>query len=276
MAIETKEFLQEKARNIRCGIVEQVGSAKSGHPGGSLSGVEILTALYFEVMNVDPKDPKNPDRDRFVLSKGHASPLLYATLSERGFFPREGLCDFRKIDCRLQGHPDMKGVEGVDMTTGSLGQGLSAAHGMALAARVDKKDYTVFAMVGDGELQEGIIWEAVMAAGHYKTDNLVAIVDHNGLQIDGFIKDVLSPEPLPEKFEAFGWNVIAVKDGHDFDQILEAFNKAKEFKGKPSVIIAETIKGKGISYMENECGWHGKAPNEEQVEQAYEELGGVQ
>ena len=276
MTVASKEFLQEKARNIRCGIIKQTSSAQSGHPGGSLSSVEILTSLYFEIMNIDPKDDKNPDRDRFVLSKGHASPLLYATLAERGFFPKDELCEFRSIDCKLQGHPDMKSVAGVDMSTGSLGQGLSAAHGMALAARLDNKNYNVFALLGDGEIQEGMIWEAAMAAGHYKTDNLIAIVDHNGLQIDGCIRDVLNPEPIGEKFAAFGWNVIEVKDGHDFDQVLEALKQAIEYKGKPTVVVAETIKGKGISYMENQAGWHGKAPNEKQTQQAYEELGGVQ
>ncbi len=269
------EFLQEKARDIRYNIIKQTECAQSGHPGGSLSAVEIVTALYFEMMNIDPKDPKNPNRDRFVLSKGHAAPLLYGTLAERGFFSKEELSGFRKINSKLQGHPDMKNIKGVDMSTGSLGQGFSAAHGMALAGKLDGKDYHVFALLGDGELEEGIIWETAMAAGHYKTDNLIAIVDHNKLQIDGFIQDVLSPEPIAEKFRAFQWHVIELADGNDFEKVLKALQAAKEYRGKPVAIIAETIKGKGISYMENQCGWHGKAPNKEQAKQAYEELGGI-
>lgn len=275
MTVNSIEFLQEKARNIRRSIIEETECAQSGHPGGSLSAVEIVTALYFEIMKVDPKDVKNPNRDRFVLSKGHAAPLLYGVLAEKGFIPKESLKDFRKIDSLLQGHPDMKHINGVDMSTGSLGQGFSAAHGMALAAKLDNKDYHVFALLGDGEIEEGLVWEAAMAAGHYKTDNLVAIVDHNKLQIDGFIEDVLSPEPIADKFRTFNWHVIELADGHDFGQVIDALQAAKEYKGKPVAIIAETIKGKGISYMENQCGWHGKAPNKEEAEKAYKELGGI-
>ncbi|MFZ7119455.1 MAG: transketolase [Eubacteriaceae bacterium] len=259
--------------NIRQSIIKQISNAKSGHPGGSLSAVEILSLLFFEIMNVNPQDAKNPDRDRFVLSKGHASPVFYATLAERGFFEKEELLTFRKINSNLQGHPDMKHTPGVDMTSGSLGQGLSAAAGMAIAGKLDKKDYKVYALLGDGELQEGMIWEAAMSAGHYKLDNLVAFVDNNGLQIDGKICDVLGPEPIDAKFEAFNWNVIKVSDGHNIDEIREGLKKI--VKGKPNVIICKTIKGKGVSFMEDQVGWHGSAPNEEQTKQAIEELGGT-
>ncbi|HCX64359.1 MAG TPA: transketolase [Eubacteriaceae bacterium] len=258
------------ANNIRQSIIRQVSSASSGHPGGSLSGVEILSLLYFEAMNVDPKNPKDPDRDRFVLSKGHASPLLYGTLAERGYFDKEELLTFRKIDSRLQGHPDMKNVPGVDMSTGSLGQGLAAAVGMALAGKIDKKDYKVYALLGDGELQEGMIWESVMSAGHYHLDNLVAFVDFNGLQIDGNICDVMGPEPIDRKFEAFNWNVVTVEDGHNYDMLREALKQTQA--GKPTAIVCKTVKGKGISFMEDQAGWHGSAPNEQQTEQALEEL----
>jgi transketolase len=268
--------LKVVANNIRQSIIKQISNAKSGHPGGSLSGVEIMSLLYFEVMNNDPKNPKNPDRDRFVMSKGHASPLLYATLAERGYFGKDELMTFRKINSKLQGHPDMKGVPGVDMSTGSLGQGLSAAIGMAMAARMDKKDYKVYALVGDGELQEGMIWEAVMAAGHYYVDNLVAFIDYNGLQIDGKICDVMGPEPIDKKFEAFNWNVVVVEDGHDMDELREALKKT--VFGKPTAIICKTVKGKGVSFMEDQAGWHGSAPNADQTAQALkelEELGGT-
>lgn len=267
------EKLSQIATRIRESIIKQISNAKSGHPGGSLSGVEILTLLYFEVMNIDPENPKMPDRDLFVLSKGHASPLLYATLAERGFFPKDELLTFRKINSNLQGHPDMKHTLGVDMTTGSLGQGLSAAVGMALAGKLDKKDNKVFALVGDGELQEGMVWEAVMAAGHYRLDNIVAFIDNNGLQIDGRICDVLGPEPIDQKFEAFNWNVIKVKDGHDIEELRAALGKVA--KGKPNAIVCKTIKGKGISFMEDQAGWHGSAPNEEQTNNALGELGGM-
>ncbi|AZT89863.1 transketolase [Caldicellulosiruptor changbaiensis] len=263
--------LKKIATEIRKSIIIQTAEAGSGHPGGSLSGVEILTYLYFVEMNIDPKNPKDPKRDRFVLSKGHASPLLYAVLAEKGFISKEELKGFRQIYSSLQGHPDMKKVPGVEMSTGSLGQGLSVANGMALAAKLDKKDYRVYVLLGDGEIQEGQIWEAAMTAAHYKLDNLTAFLDHNGLQIDGKITEVMSPEPVDEKFRAFGWHVIKI-DGHDFNQIEKAVNEAKTIKGKPTIIIAETVKGKGVSFMENEVGWHGTAPNKEQAQKALEEL----
>ena len=263
--------LKKIATEIRKSIIIQTAEAGSGHPGGSLSGVEILTYLYFVEMKIDPKNPKDPDRDRFVLSKGHASPLLYAVLAEKGFISKEELKGFRQIYSNLQGHPDMKKVPGVEMSTGSLGQGLSVANGMALAAKLDKKDYRVYVLLGDGEIQEGQIWEAAMTAAHYKLDNLTAFLDHNGLQIDGKITEVMSPEPVDEKFRAFGWHVIKI-DGHDFNQIESAVNEAKTVKGKPTIIIAETVKGKGVSFMENEVGWHGTAPNKEQAQKALEEL----
>lgn len=263
--------LKKIATEIRKSIIIQTASAGSGHPGGSLSGVEILTYLYFVEMNIDPKNPKDPDRDRFVLSKGHASPLLYAVLAEKGFISKDELTGFRQIYSNLQGHPDMKKVPGVEMSTGSLGQGLSVANGMALAAKLDRKNYRVYVLLGDGEIQEGQIWEAAMTAAHYKLDNLTAFLDHNGLQIDGKITEVMSPEPVDEKFKAFGWHVIKI-DGHDFNQIEKAVNEAKTIKGKPTIIIAETVKGKGVSFMENEAGWHGTAPNKEQAQKALEEL----
>ncbi|MPW25391.1 transketolase [Alkalibaculum sp. M08DMB] len=261
------------ATNIRQGIIKQISNAASGHPGGSLSGVEILTLLYFEVMKVDPKNPKDPKSDRFVLSKGHASPLLYATLAERGYFDKSELLTFRMINSKLQGHPDMKHTPGVDMSTGSLGQGLSAAVGMAMAGKLDKKDSKVYALLGDGELQEGIIWEAAMSASHYNLDNLVAFVDYNGLQIDGRCCDVMGSDPIDAKFEAFNWNVISISNGHDFDEIREGLSNI--VKGKPNVLICKTIKGKGVSFMEDQVGWHGSAPNEEQTKQALAELGGT-
>ena len=266
-----EEMLKEQAKQIRRDIVTMVGAAKSGHPGGSLSAAEILTYLYFEEMNVKPEDPKWADRDRFVLSKGHAAPVLYATLAHKGFFPVEELGTLRKLGSHLQGHPDMKKVPGVDMSTGSLGTGISAAVGMALAYQMDKKANYVYTVLGDGEIQEGQVWEAAMAAAHYKLDNLIAFVDNNGLQIDGNIDDVLSPNPIDAKFAAFGWHVQVI-DGHDFAQIAEAVAAAKAAKGQPSVIVAKTVKGKGVSYMENQAGWHGSAPNAEQVAQAMEDL----
>lgn len=266
-----EQMLKEQAKEIRKDIVTMIGQAKSGHPGGSLSATEIVTYLYFAEMNVNPADPKWADRDRFVLSKGHAAPVLYATLARKGFFPVEELSTLRKIGSHLQGHPDMKKVPGVDMSTGSLGTGISAAVGMALACKLDQKSNYVYALLGDGELQEGQVWEAAMAAGHYKLDNLIAFVDNNGLQIDGNIDDVMSPNPIDAKFAAFGWHVLTI-DGHDFQQIADAVAKAKAEKNRPTVIVAKTVKGKGVSYMENQAGWHGSAPSEEQVAQALGEL----
>ena len=263
--------LKELATKVHLGAVKAVHSASSGHPGGSLSIADALTYLYFEEMNVDPKNPKWEDRDRFVLSKGHTSPALYSVLAHRGFFPVDDLATFRQVDSYLQGHPDMKGVPGVDMTTGSLGLGISAACGMALSAKINKKDYRVYTMVGDGESQEGQVWEAAMFAAHYKLDNLCVYLDWNGLQIDGKIEEVMNPTPYKEKFEAFGFNVISI-DAHDFNQIEAAYNAAKECKGKPTVIIAKSIKGKGVSYMEDQASWHGAAPNDEQYAQAVAEL----
>lgn len=263
--------LKKIAANVRISAVTAVHSAASGHPGGSLSIADILTLLYFEVLNVDPKNPKDPDRDRFVLSKGHCSPALYGVLAERGFFPKEDILTFRKTGSYLQGHPDMKAIPGVDMSSGSLGQGVCCANGMALAAKIDNKDYRVYTILGDGELEEGQVWEAAMYAAHYKLDNLTAFVDFNGLQIDGNVADVLSPLPIDKKFEAFGWNVI-VCDGHDFETMLSAINDAKATKGKPTVVILKTVKGKGVSFMENNPAWHGSAPNDEQFAQAIDEL----
>lgn len=268
--------LKKHANEIRKGIIQGVHAAKAGHPGGSLSSADIMTYLYFEEMkNIDPANPDNPDRDRFVLSKGHAAPVLYATLAEKGFFPKEELLTLRKIGSRLQGHPDMKELPGVDMSTGSLGQGLSTAVGMALAAKMDNKDYRVYSLLGDGEIQEGQIWEACMFAGHRKLDNLVVILDNNGLQIDGNIKDVCSPYPLQEKFEAFNFNVITV-DAHDFSALAAAFKEAEETKGMPTAIIAKSVKGKGVSFMENNAGWHGKAPNDEEFEIAMKDLAEIE
>ena len=263
--------LKKIATKVRLGAVEAVYSASSGHPGGSLSIADALTYLYFEEMNVDPKNPKMEDRDRFVLSKGHTSPALYSVLAHRGFFPVEDLKTFRQVDSYLQGHPDMKGVPGVDMSTGSLGLGISAACGMALSAKLRGKDYRTYTFVGDGESQEGQVWEACMFAAHYKLDNLCVYIDWNGLQIDGKIADVMNPTPYKEKLEAFGFNVISI-DAHDFDEIEAAFNAARECKGKPTAIVAKSVKGKGVSYMENQASWHGSAPNAEQYAQAVEEL----
>ena len=263
--------LQKMANEIRKGIITAVHSAKSGHPGGSLSAADIFTYLYFEEMNVDPRDPKKPDRDRFVLSKGHVAPGLYATLAHKGFFPVEDLPTLRHVGSYLQGHPDMKHIPGVDMSSGSLGQGFSAAVGMALAGKMDKMDYRVYALAGDGEIQEGQIWEAAMFAGARKLDNLCLVVDNNGLQIDGNVADVCSPYPLDKKFEAFNFHVINI-NGHDFDEIRAAFAEARATKGMPTAIIAHTIKGKGVSFMENEVSWHGSAPNDEQYAVAMEDL----
>ena len=263
--------LMKTANEIRKGIVTALHSAKAGHPGGSLSATEIFTYLYFEEMNVDPKDPKKADRDRFVLSKGHTAPGLYSTLAQKGFFPKEDLVTLRHTGSYLQGHPDMKHIPGVDMSSGSLGQGISAAVGMAIAGKLDNADYRVYTLLGDGEIQEGQVWEASMLAAHRKLDNLVVIVDNNNLQIDGEITEVNSPYPSDKKFEAFNFHVINI-DGNDFDQIDAAFKEAKTVKGQPTAIIAKTVKGKGVSFMENQVGWHGKAPNDEEYKIAMEEL----
>ena len=259
------------ANKVRKGALTAVYSAKSGHPGGSLSIADVLTLLYFEVMNVDPKNPKMENRDRFVLSKGHTAPALYATLAHRGFFDVEELKTFRNISSNLQGHPCMNKVPGVDMSTGSLGQGVSAAGGMALAAKLDNKDYRVYTILGDGELEEGQVWEQAMFAAHYKLDNLTAFVDFNGLQIDGDITKVMNPTPIDKKFEAFGWNVI-VADAHNIAELASAIETAKQVKGKPTVIVMKSVKGKGVSFTENQAGWHGAAPNEEQYNQAIAEI----
>ncbi|MDD6468193.1 MAG: transketolase [Erysipelotrichaceae bacterium] len=269
----TNVELKKHARNIRRNIIKMVHHAKSGHPGGSLSCADILTWLFFNEMDIDQNNVATINRDRFVLSKGHASPALYAVLSERGFLDESELMTFREINSRLQGHPNMNEVAGVDMSTGSLGQGLSAAVGMALANRLDQNDHRIYCLVGDGEAEEGQIWEAAMAAGHYHLDQLCAIIDFNGLQIDGDVREVMNPLPFDEKFAAFGWNVTTC-DGHDFDSIQQALALAKQTKGKPTAIIATTIKGKGVSYMENNAAWHGSAPNDELCQQALEELEG--
>ena len=273
--------LQKTANEVRKGIVTAVHGAKAGHPGGSLSAADIFTYLYFEEMNIDPKDPKKADRDRFVLSKGHTAPGLYSVLANRGYFPVEDLPTLRHLGSYLQGHPCMQETPGVDMSSGSLGQGISAAVGMALAAKMDNKDYRVYTLLGDGEIQEGQVWEASMFAGHRKLDNLVVIVDNNGLQIDGKIDDVCSPYPIDKKFEAFNFHVINI-DGNDFDQIDAAFKEAKATKGMPTAIVCKTVKGKGVSFMENNAGWHGKAPNDEEyatamadLEKIGKELGGA-
>lgn len=264
--------LQKKALEVRKGILTAVHAAKAGHPGGSLSATELFTYLYFEEMNVDEKNPKKADRDRFVLSKGHTAPGLYSVLAQKGYFPKEDLKTLRQLGSYLQGHPDMKHVPGVDMSSGSLGQGVSAAVGMALSAKLSKEDYRVYTLLGDGEIQEGQVWEAAMFAGHRRLDNLVVIVDNNGLQIDGDIAEVCSPYPIDKKFEAFNFHVINVEDGNDFDQLKAAFDEAKKTKGMPTAIIMKTVKGKGVSFMENKAAWHGTAPNDEQYAQAMEEL----
>ncbi len=263
--------LAKTANQVRKGIVNSVHSAKAGHPGGSLSAADVYTFLYFEEMNIDPKNPKDPDRDRFVLSKGHTAPGYYSTLANRGFFPVEDLLTLRKLGSYLQGHPDMKHIPGVDMSSGSLGQGISAAVGMALAGKMDHKDYRVYTLLGDGEIQEGQVWEASMFAGARNLDNLCVIVDNNGLQIDGRIEDVCSPYPIDKKFEAFNFHVINV-NAHDFDELRAAFKEARETKGMPTAIIMHSVKGKGVSFMENNAGWHGKAPNDEEYAVAMADL----
>ena len=264
-------FLKEKAKEIRKSIVSMITEAKSGHPGGSLSATDILTALYFSEMNIDPANPKMEGRDRFVLSKGHAAPAIYATLAERGYFSKDELLTLRKFGSRLQGHPDMKKLPGIEISTGSLGQGLSVANGMALNAKIFNENYRTYIVLGDGEIQEGQIWEAAMTAAHYKLDNLCAFLDSNNLQIDGNVTEIMGVEPLDKKWEAFGWNVIKI-DGHNFEEILSALEKAKECKDKPTMILAKTVKGKGVSFMENVCGFHGVAPTLEELERALAEL----
>ncbi|WP_281350950.1 transketolase [Aminipila butyrica] len=265
--------LKEMAQKIRIDVIREVHAAGSGHPGGSLSAADIITALYFREMNIDPKNPKMLTRDKFILSKGHAAPVQYAALAEKGFFPKEELLTLRKLGSKLQGHPDMKKVPGIEMSTGSLGQGFSVAVGMALANNMDNNEGRIYALLGDGELQEGLVWEAAMSAAHYALDNLTVILDWNGLQIDGRNEDVMTVSPVDEKFRSFGWNILYV-DGHNFDEIVEAFNQARHTEGKPTMIIAKTIKGKGVSFMEDNPGWHGKAPSEEEAKKAVEELGG--
>lgn len=264
--------LQKTANEIRKGIVSGVHAAKAGHPGGSLSAADVFTYLYFEEMNIDPKDPKKPDRDRFVLSKGHTAPGLYSALAERGYFPKEDLLTLRHLGSYLQGHPDMKHIPGVDMSSGSLGQGISAAVGMAISAKMSNDSYRVYTLLGDGEIQEGQVWEAAMMAGHRKLDNLVVIVDNNGLQIDGDIEQVCSPYPIDKKFEAFNFHVINVADGNDMEQLRAAFAEARQTKGMPTAIIMKTVKGKGVSFMENQASWHGTAPNDEQYAVAMADL----
>lgn len=264
-------FLKEKAKEIRKSIVSMITEAKSGHPGGSLSATDILTALYFSEMNIDPANPKMEGRDRFVLSKGHAAPAIYATLAEKGYFSKDELMTLRKFGSKLQGHPDMKKLPGIEISTGSLGQGLSVANGMALNAKMFNENYRTYVILGDGEIQEGQIWEAAMTAAHYKLNNLCAFLDNNNLQIDGNVSEIMGVEPLDKKWEAFGWNVIKI-DGHDFEQILSALDKARECKDKPTMVIAKTIKGKGVSFMENVCGFHGVAPTLEELERALAEL----
>lgn len=264
--------LKKQANEVRKGIIEGVHAAKAGHPGGSLSAADVFTYLYFEEMNIDPQNPKDPERDRFVLSKGHTAPGLYSTLANRGYFPVEDLLTLRHLGSHLQGHPCIAHTPGIDMSSGSLGQGISAAVGMALAAKMQEKDYRVYTLLGDGEIEEGQVWEAAMFAGHRKLDNLVVIVDNNGLQIDGNIEDVCSPYPIDKKFEAFHFHIINVEDGNDMEQLADAFKKAKQIKGMPTAIILKTVKGKGVSFMENQVSWHGVAPNDEQYAIAMREL----
>ena len=268
----TKKELQQKATEVRMGIIESTHSAKCGHPGGSLSAAEVFTYLYFEEMNIDPKNPKKADRDRFVLSKGHTAPGLYSALAYRGFFPVEDLKTLRHVGSHLQGHPCVQHTPGIDASSGSLGQGISVAAGMALSAKLSNENYRVYTLLGDGELEEGQVWEAAMFAGHRKLDNLCVIVDNNNLQIDGAITEVNSPYPIGEKFSAFNFHVIEVEDGNDFDQIKAAFDEAKATKGMPTAIVLKTVKGKGVSYMENQVSWHGKAPNDDEYEIAMKEL----
>ena len=267
------ELLAQKAADIRVDIIREVHAAASGHPGGSLSASDIVTVLYFHEMNIDPADPKKEDRDKFVLSKGHAAPVQYAAMAERGYFPKEELLTLRKLGSRLQGHPSMKMLPGIEMSTGSLGQGVGVAVGMAMANKLDGKDGRIYTLLGDGEIQEGLVWEAAMAAAHYNLDNLCAIVDWNGLQIDGKNEDVMNVKPIDEKFKAFGWNVIEI-DGHNLEEIVEAFERARACKGRPTMILAKTHKGYGVSFMTDNAGWHGKAPSDDQAKQAVEELGG--
>ena len=274
MDAKRKTELSVIANKIRKNALTAVYSAKSGHPGGSLSIADVLALLYFEIMNIDPKNPKNPDRDRFVLSKGHAAPALYSALALRGYFPVEDIPTFRHTGSYLQGHPDMNKVPGVDMSTGSLGQGVSAAGGIALSAKLDNKDYRVYTILGDGELEEGQVWEQAMFAAHYKLDNLTAFIDFNGLQIDGDVTKVMNPTPIDKKFEAFGWNVI-VCSAHDFDELERAIENAKNTKGKPTAIVMKSVKGKNVSFMENNAAWHGSVPNEEQYNQAIGELDAI-
>ncbi len=267
------EKLKEVSSQIRKDIINMISEAGSGHPGGSLSAADILAVLYFKKMNIDPNNPKWEDRDKFILSKGHAAPVLYSTLARRGYFASDELIKLRQIDSMLQGHPDMKGTPGVEMSTGSLGQGFSSSIGMALAAKLDNKKSRIYVLLGDGELNEGIVWEAAMSAAHYKLDNLTTILDFNGLQIDGTNEEVMGIKPIDEKFKSFGWNVIEI-DGHSFDEIINSLNEAEKIEGKPTIIIAKTIKGKGVSFMENEVGWHGNAPKAEERDIALKELGG--
>ena len=269
--MEEIEYLEKIAKEIRKGIIEEVYNAQSGHPGGSLSIADILAVLYFKEMNINPQNPKDENRDRLVLSKGHCAPALYSALANREYFDKEELKTLRKINSKLQGHPDMKNIPGVDMTTGSLGQGLSVANGMAIAGKMDKKNYRVYCILGDGELEEGQVWEAAMASAKYKLDNLCVIVDNNNLQIDGTIDEVMSSKPIDKKFESFGFQIIKI-NGHDIDEIIKALEVARDIKGKPTCIIAKTIKGKGVSFMENKTEWHGKAPSEEEYKIAMEEL----
>ena len=267
------KHFEEVAARVRIDVVRAIHKAGSGHPGGSLSAADIVTALYFKEMNIDPAEPKKADRDKFILSKGHAGPVQYAALAERGYYPVEDMMSLRKMGSTFQGHPNMHKVPGVEMSTGSLGQGISVSVGMALANKIDKNPGRVYTLLGDGEIQEGLVWEAVMSAALYGLDNLVAIVDFNGLQIDGDNDDVMKVKPIDEKFAAFGWNVVCI-DGHNFDEIFAAFDAARACKGKPTAILAKTVKGKGVSFMENQAGWHGKAPSEEEAKQAVAELGG--
>lgn len=266
--------LEKTAAEIRVGVVKAIHNAGSGHPGGSLSAADIVTALYFSEMNVDPKNPKMEGRDKFILSKGHAGPVQYSALALKGYFPVEDFMTLRKLGSKFQGHPDMNKVPGIEMSTGSLGQGFAAAGGMAIANKLNNDPGRIYVLLGDGEIQEGIVWEAAMSAAHYKLDNMVGILDYNGLQIDGRNEDVMTVAPVADKFRAFGWNVLEI-NGHDFEEILDAFAKARECKGKPTMIVAKTVKGKGVSFMEDNAGWHGKAPNDEETEQAVAELGGT-
>ena len=266
--------LEKIAAEVRVGVVKAIHNAGSGHPGGLLSAADIVTALYFSEMNVDPKNPKMEGRDKFILSKGHAGPVQYSALALKGYFPVEDFMTLRKLGSKFQGHPDMNKVPGIEMSTGSLGQGFAAAGGMAIANKLNNDPGRIYVLLGDGEIQEGIVWEAAMSAAHYKLDNMVGILDYNGLQIDGRNEDVMTVAPVADKFRAFGWNVLEI-NGHDFEEILDAFAKARECKGKPTMIVAKTVKGKGVSFMEDNAGWHGKAPNDEETEQAVAELGGT-